>query len=100
MPRKFVQRGPRRVVNSKVGGGTFMTTAASAPWERIPNWFESLQVALEDANIPTFYSFCSISPVTANGPVRHTGLREESHWTTTTPAVFQSNFKPRCVRRR
>ena len=30
-----------------------MTTAASAPWERIPNWFETLRVALEDANIPT-----------------------------------------------
>ncbi|OBI21458.1 monooxygenase [Mycobacterium sp. E2327] len=30
-----------------------MTTAASAPWTRIPNWIESLQVALEDANIPT-----------------------------------------------
>jgi 4-hydroxyacetophenone monooxygenase len=30
-----------------------MTTAVSAPWERTPNWFERLQVALEDANIPT-----------------------------------------------
>lgn len=30
-----------------------MTAAASAPWARIPNWFETLQVALEDANIPT-----------------------------------------------
>jgi 4-hydroxyacetophenone monooxygenase len=27
-----------------------MTTA---PWEKIPNWFERLQVALEDANLPT-----------------------------------------------
>jgi len=30
-----------------------MTTAVSAPWDRIPNWFATLQVALEDANIPT-----------------------------------------------
>jgi len=30
-----------------------MTTAESTPWARIPNWFETLQVALEDANIPT-----------------------------------------------
>ena len=30
-----------------------MTTAVSAPWERVPNWVETLQVALEDANLPT-----------------------------------------------
>lgn len=30
-----------------------MTTAVSAPWERVPNWVERLQVALEDANLPT-----------------------------------------------
>lgn len=30
-----------------------MTTAASAPWTKAPNWIETLQVALEDANIPT-----------------------------------------------
>ncbi|TAM65791.1 MAG: NAD(P)/FAD-dependent oxidoreductase [Mycobacterium sp.] len=30
-----------------------MTTAAPAPWHRIPDWSERLQVALEDANLPT-----------------------------------------------
>ncbi len=30
-----------------------MTTAVSAPWARIPNWFERMQAALEDANLPT-----------------------------------------------
>ncbi|BBY25728.1 flavin-containing monooxygenase [Mycobacterium stomatepiae] len=30
-----------------------MTTAVSAPWERIPEWVERLRVALEDANLPT-----------------------------------------------
>jgi 4-hydroxyacetophenone monooxygenase len=30
-----------------------MATAASAPWDGIPNWLETLEVALEDANLPT-----------------------------------------------
>ncbi len=30
-----------------------MATAVSAPWQRIPGWSERLQVALEDANLPT-----------------------------------------------
>lgn len=30
-----------------------MTTAVSAPWERVPNWIERLQASLEDANLPT-----------------------------------------------
>ncbi len=48
-----------------------MTTAASAPWERIPNWFETLEVALEDANIPTLLLVLQHLTGDNNGPVHH-----------------------------